>query len=241
LLGPPPTTQPWLAGSYGRARGSGSPPSSRRSYRRARCAARRRFASSTQAVTLVLLLIPAWLRAALGCVVDAGALLLLQAHRLLLDPPLGCLRSFLSSALRLRLRDRHHATDARSPTSSLGGFGQASHLPTPHCLSQVATPEGGHHGLPLAGPYGWGDPAGTRTATYSTSAVGAPLALSVSPVQEGRTCDAVPPLTPAIEPCHLTCPFCFFVFVYVDFTNGDICLCPQRLLRDRVRSAVPEP
>jgi hypothetical protein len=147
LLGPPPTTQPWLAGSYARARGSGSPPSSRRSYRRARCAARRRFASSTQAVTLVLLLIPAWLRAALGCVVDAGALLLLQAHRLLLDPPLGCLRSFLSSALRLRLRDRHHATDARSPTSSLGGFGQASHLPTPHCLSQVATPEGGHHGF----------------------------------------------------------------------------------------------
>ena len=66
LLGPPPTTQPWLAGSYARARGSGSPPSSRRSYRRARCAARRRFASSTQAVTLVLLLIPAWLRAALG-------------------------------------------------------------------------------------------------------------------------------------------------------------------------------
>ena len=62
--------------------------------------------------------------------------------------------------------------------------------------------------LPLAGPYGWGDPTGTRTATYSTSAVGAPLALSVSPVQEGRTCDAVPPLTPAIEPCHLTCLFC---------------------------------
>ena len=89
LLGPPPTTQPWLAGSYGRARGSGSPPSSRRSYRRARCAARRRFASSIQAVTP-----HAWLRAALGCVVDAGALLLLQAHRLLLDPPLGCLRTF---------------------------------------------------------------------------------------------------------------------------------------------------
>ena len=61
--------------------------------------------------------------------------------------------------------------------------------------------------LPLAGPYGWGDPTGTRTATYSTSAVGAPLALSVSPVQEGRTCDAVPPLTPAIKPCHLTCLF----------------------------------
>jgi hypothetical protein len=40
------------------------------------------------------LLTPAWLRAALGCVVDAGALLLLQAHRLLLDPLLGCLRSF---------------------------------------------------------------------------------------------------------------------------------------------------
>jgi hypothetical protein len=70
---------------------------------------------------------------------------------------------------------------------------------------------------------------------------GSLLALSVSPVQEGRTCDAVPPLTPAIEPCHLTCLFLFFVFAYVDFTNGDICLCPQRLLRDRVRSAAPEP
>ena len=130
LLGPPPTTQPWLAGSYARARGSGSPPSSRRSYRRARCAARRRFASSTQAVTLVLLLIPAWLRAALGCVVDAGALLLLQAHRLLLDPPLGCLRSFLSSALRLRLRDRRRfATTSSFRTLTVRARGATNQTP----------------------------------------------------------------------------------------------------------------